>query len=61
MQSRELGIMMPELGRSLVHDEGVALIAEWIESLTGECPNPGFNLRLQGSYRGSETAEVVRL
>ena len=61
MQSQELGIMMPELGRSLVHDEGVALIAEWIESLTGECPNPGFNLRLQGSYRGSETAEVVRL
>ena len=29
--------MMPELGRSLVHEEGVALIREWIGTLTGSC------------------------
>jgi len=30
------GIMMPELGKRLVHDEGVALIREWI----GAMPDP---------------------
>ena len=29
--------MMPELGRSLVHAEGVTLIREWIDSLSGSC------------------------
>ncbi|MEM7284903.1 MAG: SO2930 family diheme c-type cytochrome [Actinomycetota bacterium] len=29
--------MMPELGRSLVHDDGVALISGWIEGLVGDC------------------------
>jgi uncharacterized repeat protein (TIGR03806 family) len=29
--------MMPELGRSLVHEEGVALLREWISTLTGSC------------------------
>ncbi len=33
MSSTEPGIAMPEVGRSLVHDEGVALIREWISSL----------------------------
>jgi uncharacterized repeat protein (TIGR03806 family) len=33
MRSTNPGAMMPELGRSLVHQEGVALISEWIESL----------------------------
>jgi uncharacterized repeat protein (TIGR03806 family) len=28
--------MMPQIGRSLVHDEGVALIREWIQSLPAE-------------------------
>lgn len=37
MASTDPGIMMPEVGRSLVHDEGVALIAEWINSLEGGC------------------------
>ncbi len=27
------GIMMPELGKRLVHDEGVALIREWIAAM----------------------------
>ncbi|MDP3854439.1 SO2930 family diheme c-type cytochrome [Phenylobacterium sp.] len=33
MKSTEPGVMMPELSRSLVHDEGVALIAAYIASL----------------------------
>ncbi len=33
MQSAEPGIDMPELGRTLVHDEGVALIREWITEM----------------------------
>lgn len=30
MESLEAGIAMPELGRATVHDEGVALIRQWI-------------------------------
>ncbi len=37
MQSREPDEMMPELGRSLVHQEGIQLISEWIEQLRGSC------------------------
>lgn len=33
MESVDPGIMMPELGRSLVHAEGAALIREWIEEI----------------------------
>lgn len=33
MNSVEPGIAMPEVGRSLVHEEGVSLIREWISSL----------------------------
>lgn len=33
MRSTDPGIMMPEIGRKLVHDEGVALVAEWIKSM----------------------------
>ncbi|MCG6119761.1 MAG: hypothetical protein MEP44_03860 [Blastomonas sp.] len=33
MSSTEPGVAMPEVGRSLVHDEGVALIRQWISSL----------------------------
>lgn len=31
------GIMMPELGRSLVHKEGVALVEAWITAMDGNC------------------------
>jgi hypothetical protein len=34
MESTEPGIMMPELGRTLVDEEGVALIRQWIEEMT---------------------------
>lgn len=33
MQSLEPGVMMPELGRSLPHPEGIALIREWIAAM----------------------------
>ena len=29
--------MMPEIGRSTIHDEGVALIAAWISEMKGSC------------------------
>jgi uncharacterized repeat protein (TIGR03806 family) len=38
MESTEPDIAMPELGRSVVHKEGVALISAWIRSMDGECP-----------------------
>lgn len=34
IQSTEPGVMMPEIGRTLVHQEGVALISEWIRSMS---------------------------
>ena len=33
MGSTDPGVMMPELGRSIVHDEGLALIRQWIAGL----------------------------
>jgi uncharacterized repeat protein (TIGR03806 family) len=29
------GVMMPELGKRLVHEEGVALVREWIDAMPG--------------------------
>ena len=37
MQSDDPGAMMPELGRTLVHVEGVQLIADWIDDMAGDC------------------------
>jgi len=37
MNSNDPAIMMPELGRSVVHQEGLALIARWIDGLGGQC------------------------
>lgn len=34
MASDDPGVMMPELGRSVVHAEGLALVAAYVESLT---------------------------
>ncbi|MEM9327145.1 MAG: hypothetical protein AAGA85_15865, partial [Bacteroidota bacterium] len=33
IQSLDPGVMMPELGRQLVHEEGVALVTEWIRQM----------------------------
>lgn len=37
MTTNDPAAMMPELGRSVVHEEGVALIAAWIAEMTGGC------------------------
>jgi uncharacterized repeat protein (TIGR03806 family) len=37
MASREPDVMMPELGRNLRDEEGLALVREWIASLSGSC------------------------
>ena len=33
LDSVDPGVMMPEVGRSMVHKEGVALLREWIASI----------------------------
>jgi uncharacterized repeat protein (TIGR03806 family) len=40
MQTAELGEMMPDLGRALVDERGVELVAEWIRRLEGTCSEP---------------------
>jgi uncharacterized repeat protein (TIGR03806 family) len=37
MESTDPAVMMPELGRAVVHDEGVALVKDWINHLPGGC------------------------
>ena len=37
MESTDPASMMPELGRSFSHDEGVDLISQWIAMLEGAC------------------------
>jgi uncharacterized repeat protein (TIGR03806 family) len=37
MESNDPGVMMPELGRTVAHAEGLKLIKEWIESIDGSC------------------------
>jgi uncharacterized repeat protein (TIGR03806 family) len=37
MESTEAGVAMPELGRQTVHEEGLAVVREWILGLEGEC------------------------
>ena len=36
MESTHPGIAMPEIGRTLVHKEGVALLREWIKKIESE-------------------------
>jgi uncharacterized repeat protein (TIGR03806 family) len=37
MNSTEPDVMMPELGRTTVHTEGVDLITAWIDGMSGSC------------------------
>ena len=37
LNSRDPAEMMPEIGRTLVHTEGVALVNRWINSMSGRC------------------------
>ncbi len=36
MNSKDPGVMMPELGRAMIHKEGVALVEQWITSLKND-------------------------
>jgi hypothetical protein len=36
LESTQPNAMMPNLGRTLVHDEGVKLVRQWIENLPAE-------------------------
>lgn len=40
MNSLDPGAMMPELGRGLVHEEGVALIRDWIRNMSADSSLP---------------------
>jgi hypothetical protein len=33
LESVDPGVMMPELGRTIAHDEGVALVRAWIAQM----------------------------
>jgi len=33
MESNDPGVMMPEIGRKVVHEEGIALLKEWIKNM----------------------------
>ena len=37
MNSNDPDVRMPEIGRSIIHDEAVALVREWLNSLSGGC------------------------
>jgi uncharacterized repeat protein (TIGR03806 family) len=37
MEDADPGIAMPELGRSSNHIEGIAVVRDWVNSLSGEC------------------------
>lgn len=41
LASTDPGIMMPELGRTTAHVEGIALLSEWIASLEADCTSGG--------------------
>jgi hypothetical protein len=47
MSSLEPGAMMPELGRGTVHEEGVALVRDWIKDWLGNCSTEGEKFALQ--------------
>lgn len=37
LNSLELDVSMPELGRSVIHEEGLQLLTDWINGLAGDC------------------------
>lgn len=39
MEADDPGVMMPEIGRAVAHEEGIALVRTWIEGLEGSCTN----------------------
>lgn len=51
LDSDDPAIMMPEVGRSVVHREGVALIRAWIDAQSGSCDT--------GMTTGNETPPAI--
>ena len=53
---------MPELGRTLVHQQGLTVVSDWIASLPGECNAPGQGAALrrlgQAAKNGLRSAGV---
>ena len=39
------GVMMPELGKRLVHEEGVALVRQWIAAMTDPSAKSAYGVR----------------
>jgi len=37
LKSTKAAVKMPELSKTLIHDDGVALVEAWIKSLPGAC------------------------
>ena len=49
MDSNEPSVMMPEVGRSIAHREGVTLIRQWIDAQHGSCDaGPGVSASAGG-------------
>ena len=42
MASNDPAARMPEVGRTLAHQRGLAVVSAWIESLPGECSEPDY-------------------
>ena len=49
---RSRGIMMPELGKRLIHEEGVELVREWIAAMPPGNPMPRAIIAERGSTLG---------
>lgn len=58
MTTTDPGAMMPELGRSVVHEAGLALVREWISMMPGSCDpdssEPSFVNGIEQASVGSE-------
>ena len=49
---------MPEIGRTLVHQQGLAVISDWIASLPGECHEPAYGGALLKTSQNAKLRQV---
>ena len=47
MSSLDPGAMMPEVGRATVHEEGVAVVRQWIADWLGNCTSDGAHVAMR--------------
>ena len=47
MSSLDPGAMMPEVGRATVHEEGVAVVRDWIAAWLGNCTSEGAHVAMR--------------